>query len=58
MIGPTYYPQGFQVGPSCTSLSKSNGTAWEVAVPYACFPTALKKKGDTYTQVPYPGGIK
>jgi branched-chain amino acid transport system substrate-binding protein len=58
VIGPTYYPQGFQVGPSCTTFAKSNGTAWEVAVPYGCFPTALKKKGDTYTQVPYPSGIK
>jgi ABC-type branched-subunit amino acid transport system substrate-binding protein len=58
VIGPTYYPQGFQVGPSCTSLSKSNGTAWEVAVPYACYPTSLKKQGNGYKQVPYPKGVK
>ena len=58
VIGPTYYPQGFQVGPSCTSLSKSNGTAWEIAVPYACYPTALKKKGDGYTRCPTRRGIK
>jgi ABC-type branched-subunit amino acid transport system substrate-binding protein len=58
VIGPTYYPQGFQVGPSCGSYSKSNGTEWEVAVPFECFPTALKKKGNTYTEVPYPSGIK
>ena len=58
VIGPTYYPQGFQVGPSCTVYSQSNGTAWEVAVPYDCSPTALKKKGDKYSTVPYPKGIK
>jgi ABC-type branched-subunit amino acid transport system substrate-binding protein len=58
VIGPTYYPQGFQVGPSCTTFAKSNGTAWEVSVPYQCFPTALKKKGNTYVSVPYPSGVK
>ena len=58
VIGPTYYPQGFQVGPSCAALSQSNGSAWEIAVPYECSQTALKKKGNTYTEVPYPGGIK
>jgi branched-chain amino acid transport system substrate-binding protein len=58
VVGPTYYPQGFQVGPSCTTFAKSNGTAWEVSVPYQCFPTALKKKGNTYVKVPYPSGIK
>ena len=43
VIGPTYYPQGFQVGPSCTVYSQSNGTAWEVAVPYDCSPPAQEK---------------
>jgi ABC-type branched-subunit amino acid transport system substrate-binding protein len=58
VIGPTYYPQGFQVGPSCTTFAKSNGTAFEVSVPYTCYPTALKKVGGKYVTVPYPSGVK
>ena len=32
VVGPTYYPQGYEVGPPCSELVYSNGTQWSVAV--------------------------
>ncbi len=39
VIGPTQYPAAYTLGTSCAQLAKSNGTAFEVVVPYACYPT-------------------
>jgi ABC-type branched-subunit amino acid transport system substrate-binding protein len=57
VIGPVYYPAGFQAGPPCGELVQSNGTAWSVAVPYGCTGSDIKLVNGTYVPVPYPSGI-
>jgi Periplasmic binding protein len=57
VIGPTYYPQGYQVGPPCSELVYSNGVSWSVAVPYACYGNDFKKVGGKWVPVPYPSGV-
>jgi branched-chain amino acid transport system substrate-binding protein len=37
VVGPTKYPAGVTQGTPCGALTQSNGTAYEVAVPYACY---------------------
>jgi ABC-type branched-subunit amino acid transport system substrate-binding protein len=37
VVGPTPYPDGFKYGTPCGSLVQSDGTAYSVAVKYACF---------------------
>ena len=37
VIGPTVYPAAYTLGTSCAQLAKSNGTAFEVLVPYGCY---------------------
>jgi branched-chain amino acid transport system substrate-binding protein len=37
VVGPTPYPDAFKYGTPCGTLAQSNGTAYEVAVPYACY---------------------
>jgi ABC-type branched-subunit amino acid transport system substrate-binding protein len=37
VVGPTPYPDSFKYGAPCGALAQSNGTAYEVAVPYACY---------------------
>ena len=44
VVGPTYYPQGYQVGPPCSEeLVYSNGTTWSVAVPDRVLRERLQK---------------
>src|SRR5262249_44973449 len=57
VVGPTYYPAGYQVGAPCGELVYSDGTKWTIAVPYACYGKALKKQGNQYVPVPYPSGV-
>jgi branched-chain amino acid transport system substrate-binding protein len=58
VVGPTYYPAGFQTGPPCGEMVYSNGTQWSVSVPFGCYVnTALKKQGSGFTLVPYPSGV-
>ncbi|MFA5885867.1 MAG: ABC transporter substrate-binding protein [Acidimicrobiia bacterium] len=57
VIGPTYYPAGFKAGAPCGQLATSNGTAWSVTAPFACY-NLLTKKGNKFVQVPYPSGVK
>ena len=58
VVGPTYYPAGFQAGAPCGEMVYSNGTKWTVAVPYSCAGYNLKLENGKYVQVPYPSGIK
>ncbi len=58
VVGPTYYPAGFQAGAPCGEMVYSNGTKWTVAVPYSCAGYDLKLENGKYVQVPYPSGIK
>ena len=37
VIGPTKFPAGVTQGTPCGALARSNGTAWEVVAPYACY---------------------
>jgi branched-chain amino acid transport system substrate-binding protein len=37
VIGPTKYPQSRTLGAPCGVLVTSNGTAYEITVPYACY---------------------
>jgi branched-chain amino acid transport system substrate-binding protein len=37
VIGPTKYPQSRTLGAPCGTLATSNGTAYEITVPYACY---------------------
>jgi ABC-type branched-subunit amino acid transport system substrate-binding protein len=57
VVGPTYYPAGFQAGAPCSELVYSDGTKFTISVPYACYGKDLKKEGNTYVPVPYPSGI-
>jgi ABC-type branched-subunit amino acid transport system substrate-binding protein len=57
VVGPTYYPAGFQAGAPCGETVYSNGTSYTISVPYACYGVDLKKQGNSYVQVPYPSGI-
>jgi ABC-type branched-subunit amino acid transport system substrate-binding protein len=57
VIGPVYYPAGFQAGPPCGTLVASNGTVWTVPVPYTCSTQDLKLVNGKYVPVPYPSGI-
>ncbi len=57
VVGPTYYPQGYEVGPPCSELVYSNGTQWSVAVAYACYGNDFKKVSGKWVPVPYPSGI-
>jgi hypothetical protein len=41
VIGPTVYPTAYTQGTSCAQLAKSNGTAFEVLVPYGCYDTLV-----------------
>jgi ABC-type branched-subunit amino acid transport system substrate-binding protein len=38
VIGPTTYPAAYTLGTSCAQLAKSDGAAFSVVVPYACYP--------------------
>jgi Periplasmic binding protein len=58
VVGPTYYPAGFQAGAPCGEMVYSNGTKWTVSVPYSCASYDLKQENGKYVQVPYPSGIK
>ncbi len=57
VVGPTYYPAGFQAGAPCGEIVTSNGIKWSIAVPYACSTVVLKKQGSKYVPVPYPSGV-
>jgi branched-chain amino acid transport system substrate-binding protein len=57
VVGPTYYPAGFQAGAPCGEMVYSDGTKWTVSVPYSCAAYDLKKENGTYVEVPYPRGI-
>ena len=37
VIGPTKYPAGRTQGTPCGALTESDGTAWTVVAPYACY---------------------
>ncbi len=37
MVGPTKYPKGYKQGTPCGQLVESDGTAFSVASPFACF---------------------
>ena len=37
VIGPTKYPQSRTLGAPCGTLVTSNGTAYEITTPYACY---------------------
>jgi hypothetical protein len=37
VVGPTPYPDAFKYGSPCGTLAQSNGSAYTVAVPYACY---------------------
>ncbi|MCJ7670872.1 MAG: ABC transporter substrate-binding protein [Acidimicrobiia bacterium] len=37
VIGPTPFPDAFKFGTPCGALAQSDGTAYKVAVPYACY---------------------
>jgi ABC-type branched-subunit amino acid transport system substrate-binding protein len=37
VIGPTPFPNAFKFGTPCGALAQSDGTAYNVAVPYACY---------------------
>ncbi|HZP31476.1 MAG TPA: ABC transporter substrate-binding protein [Acidimicrobiia bacterium] len=37
VVGPTKYPQSQTQGAPCGTLVTSNGTAYEISVPYACY---------------------
>jgi len=52
VIGPTYYPAGYTEGTPCGQLATSNGTAWTVTAPFACYDLLTQKKGKWVT-VPY-----
>lgn len=53
VIGPTQYPQGWAAPSPCNQLSKSDGTVWTVAQPYACYDLydTKSKKIVKYTDV-------
>jgi branched-chain amino acid transport system substrate-binding protein len=36
VVGPTYYPAGFQVSPPCGEMVTSDGTKWTITAAYAC----------------------
>jgi hypothetical protein len=57
VIGPTYYPQGYLVGPPCSEQVYSNGTTWTVAVPYACYGNDFKLENGKWVPIPYPSGV-
>jgi ABC-type branched-subunit amino acid transport system substrate-binding protein len=57
VIGPVYYPAGFQAGAPCGEEMYSNGTKWTIAVPYQCFGQDYKLQNGKYVPVPYPGGV-
>jgi branched-chain amino acid transport system substrate-binding protein len=57
IVGPTVYPQAFKASTPCGQLATSDGTKWTVTAPFACY-DLLVKKGNKYTKVPYPSGVK
>jgi len=57
IVGPSSYPAGFQVGPSCGEILSSNGTKWNIVEPYSCYSEVLKKNGSSWTAVAYPSGV-
>ena len=57
IVGPTVYPAAFKASTPCGQLATSNGTAWTVTAPFACY-DLLTKKGNKYVEVPYPSGVK
>jgi ABC-type branched-subunit amino acid transport system substrate-binding protein len=57
VIGPVYYPAGFQAGAPCGEEVFSNGTKWTIAVPYQCFGQDYKLENGKYVPVPYPSGV-
>jgi len=57
VVGPTYYPASFKAGAPCGQLATSNGTAFTVTAPYACYDLLTEKNGK-YVTVPYPSGVK
>jgi branched-chain amino acid transport system substrate-binding protein len=57
VVGPSSYPAGFQVGPSCGEILSSDGTKWTIVQPYSCYADVLKKNGSSWSPVPYPSGV-
>ena len=45
VIGPTKYPAAKTQGAPCGTLVYSDGTAWSVQVPYACYTNFNYKTG-------------
>ena len=45
VVGPTKYPASKVQGAPCGTLVYSNGTAWSVQVPYACYQNFNYKTG-------------
>jgi hypothetical protein len=58
VVGPTYYPASFTAGAPCGQLTTSNGTAYEITAPYACYDLLTEKKNGKFVEVPYPKGVK
>ena len=58
VVGPTYYPQGALVGPSCGEVVYDTGTKYTIAAPYFCTGTTFKKESGKLVTVPYPSGVK
>jgi ABC-type branched-subunit amino acid transport system substrate-binding protein len=49
IVGPTKYPAAKTQGAPCGTLAFSDGTAWSVQVPYACYQNFDYKTGKTLT---------
>jgi ABC-type branched-subunit amino acid transport system substrate-binding protein len=57
VIGPTTYPAAYTLGTSCAQLAKSNGTAYDVLVKYACYPAYVFGTGSKPKKtIPAPTG--
>jgi hypothetical protein len=50
VVGPTPYPNAFKYGTPCGALAESDGTAYQVKVPYACFTNINLKTGKPISQ--------
>jgi branched-chain amino acid transport system substrate-binding protein len=45
-VGPTKYPKAFTRGTPCGQFTQSDGTEWNVVVPFTCFENVKVKSGD------------
>jgi hypothetical protein len=57
-IGPTTYPNAFAVPTPCSELAESNGTAWTITQPFACYDSIDNKSGKLVPYSDTNGNVK